>query len=1009
MKRKLFSAILFGALLATSTSGLTSCKDYDDDITNLQGQIDKLATKDELSTKANELANSISAAQTAANNASSAADAADKAAKAAADAAKAAQNKADEVDGKLATAVSDAAQQIQDAVKNLATKQEVADAVKEVKDKYDAQAKDLKALSDRLAKVEAKLGMGEGGEDIDLTEIQAELEDIEDAFEALVGVVSDMVTSVELVYNSQDYKYNYNNGVTPPAVCPNDLSFDIVTAEANKFGEGVADATLITEAGKTAFEPASVLVRVNPVDAEISTDEVSLINSKGEELYGIVNAIKVERYSDDKYLTRAAGTNTGLWKITYAPVEGVSSNTLAGKFKQGANKIVYAVSVKSAISDSISAERRVVSAYDVTMATKDANAYLADITAYSNATNKVGIEVNKKAIKTLKNRYGNGINGAAELIWKDVALTPSTKNTYVNVVKPGATSGTINTQVGDDRTSQSYLVAGLGESINIEFKKKIKGFYVTLDSDYAYESNPSEINAWNSYSYENVGTKTAKAHMFEGCNGTIKVSQLSGSALDDIIGFRIYAMNLDGTLVDPDGIAFYVSIGTKNADITLAPTSAYVTLASPASTANDIKNATGEIALTGEGFANSSAAPTWTCSKGDDNITPSTATRDFQVWYHNTNGTAAWSTTFNSANTYDKIRIEILKPQSFIDNATYTFKAAVNGTSNSQQYVVRNISVDVTKAMPTAVPAFRFKPQQSSDQLVTASSYAVQSSPIDGTIDINNIFVQNDGTLFDATEISKWYMWMSASTKANNNIVDLIANGLTYTNQTGVYSGTAGSVFTIKKDFIKANTVDHKLKGHYTYGQIGYKKSGANYIRYEYILPFESTDVVRYHTWSEIGEGYQTYSWKVYSQTTNNVTTTWTNDKLTIASPAAPATVGTATLNLWDIASTTGAKSAPSFDKGNLDVYVGTLKWLTFSANDVTLTVDGLDNIYYKATAVNIGNTPNGDNGTGNTITFTAQQSTDNIPAHTAELKIKVKDCFGIEQTIKLNVRFVKP
>ncbi|MDD5896041.1 MAG: hypothetical protein PUC79_07125, partial [Prevotellaceae bacterium] len=40
MKRKLFSAILFGALLVTSTSGLTSCKDYDDDIQNLQTQID---------------------------------------------------------------------------------------------------------------------------------------------------------------------------------------------------------------------------------------------------------------------------------------------------------------------------------------------------------------------------------------------------------------------------------------------------------------------------------------------------------------------------------------------------------------------------------------------------------------------------------------------------------------------------------------------------------------------------------------------------------------------------------------------------------------------------------------------------------------------------------------------------------------------------------------------------------------------------------------------------------
>ena len=40
MKRKLFSALLFGALVASSTSTFVSCKDYDDDIQNLQTQID---------------------------------------------------------------------------------------------------------------------------------------------------------------------------------------------------------------------------------------------------------------------------------------------------------------------------------------------------------------------------------------------------------------------------------------------------------------------------------------------------------------------------------------------------------------------------------------------------------------------------------------------------------------------------------------------------------------------------------------------------------------------------------------------------------------------------------------------------------------------------------------------------------------------------------------------------------------------------------------------------------
>lgn len=31
--------------------------------------------------------------------------------------------------------------------------------------------------------------------------------------------------------------------------------------------------------------------------------------------------------------------------------------------------------------------------------------------------------------------------------------------------------------------------------------------------------------------------------------------------IDDIIGFRVYAVNYDGTLVDPDGKAFYVKLG----------------------------------------------------------------------------------------------------------------------------------------------------------------------------------------------------------------------------------------------------------------------------------------------------------------------------------------------------------------------------------------------------------------------------------------------------------------
>ena len=40
MNKKFLSAILFGAMLATSAGTFVSCKDYDDDIKGLQTQID---------------------------------------------------------------------------------------------------------------------------------------------------------------------------------------------------------------------------------------------------------------------------------------------------------------------------------------------------------------------------------------------------------------------------------------------------------------------------------------------------------------------------------------------------------------------------------------------------------------------------------------------------------------------------------------------------------------------------------------------------------------------------------------------------------------------------------------------------------------------------------------------------------------------------------------------------------------------------------------------------------
>ena len=55
---------LFSVLMAGTAGTFTSCKDYDDDIKDLQGQLDKKASLDELNSKVSALETSIAEAKT---------------------------------------------------------------------------------------------------------------------------------------------------------------------------------------------------------------------------------------------------------------------------------------------------------------------------------------------------------------------------------------------------------------------------------------------------------------------------------------------------------------------------------------------------------------------------------------------------------------------------------------------------------------------------------------------------------------------------------------------------------------------------------------------------------------------------------------------------------------------------------------------------------------------------------------------------------------------------------
>ena len=110
-------------------------------------------------------------------------------------------------------------------------------------------------------------------------------------------------------------------------------------------------------------------------------------------------------------------------------------------------------------------------------------------------------------------------------------------------------------------------------------RTSIKGFFVTLDNHFALESDNSEINAWATYEFRNValynydhGKKETDADvkrdiaitLQEGNDGEIFIKDARNLKDGDVIGFRVHAVNLDGTFTDPDGRAFYVVIGKQN-------------------------------------------------------------------------------------------------------------------------------------------------------------------------------------------------------------------------------------------------------------------------------------------------------------------------------------------------------------------------------------------------------------------------------------------------------------
>ena len=628
----------------------------------------------------------------------------------------AAENRATAV-ANTAKAAADAAQATADQALSIA--QAAKTAIDAIKLQINDETTGLAALDARLKVVEAWMKGGEAeGLQIDLKAIEEKLDSIDGALKDIVGEYSTMVTSVSFFYAN-----NTTSDLSP--------KFSKVTQKENTFPkEDVTDTQLTFKKDYTTTDSVSVIVRVSPTNAKLTKENITLINSQGKEISDVVECAKVEPFTG--LLTRS-DLNNGLWELTFKMVDGVSAADFKAAVEHNGQSVLFAVAVKNTKLNED--ERRVITGYDLTLSAEDAKPASNGFALKDNA----GIW---RSVEDINNRYG-ATGAPKEYVWKD-ATKPATA--------PITSGSSINVVVGDNRTAQPLLAAEVDKAIEIQVdydinnnktNNKIAGFYVTLDSKFASASDPSELNSWNNYSYVGVGVPgdaKRKATLFKGNKGQITVADLGGVA-GDVIGFRLYAVNLDGTLVDPDGRAFYVAVGNTSTEATI-----------PGVTIDLTKGSSSDLVEVEDGtFINCSSVTGWTYASGTkvNNVAPV-----FTVKYYDADKAEITNPAQYGEIKYVKFVLD--NPMAFEDGGTYTQTLELYNVISGTKVLAKTITASVTKKMPTTFKGdFGIKIGQTwgtSSNIVRpfitpAAGWVVGTSfATEGTANLTDIFKGLDGT-----------------------------------------------------------------------------------------------------------------------------------------------------------------------------------------------------------------------------------------------------------------------
>ena len=878
MNKKFLSAVLFGALMVSSTGTFVSCKDYDDDIEELWGAVN--GGKEDLSKKVSALETSVSDLQSAQTKLEAEIAAAKKEAADAKAAALQAEKNA------IEAAKAEIAKVKEELVKMIQNNQGASEEdIKAIESEIATIKGDITALTaaykgadaeilDKLSKVEGVLGeritnleadVKTNKEEIgklqsalklqqdaldaykeatgkELGDVKTKLEACEKAVEALQGFdVAETKAAIEQLKN--DYKkiaeeitkINTNldvlssaiyTGVTHVSLVNSEsnnqgkdkwnLDFESVLIQKNIFGdEWTLDKTIANKlefkGGTQDQKSAKFLIRVSPTNANLDASMISLQDSKGEKL-DIVEVKNITPY--DELLTGTRGISKGgLWVVEVALKNYDEDSFNAAATNKDGKNVLYAVAVDNTKEDETAmGKRNIISTYDLTLEHGNFDPseklnFFVDDTNVNDINNRYTFES-----KSITGEVESGSTPAKEYKWTGNALTEAfDKNGNVLKDKDGnfvaKEEENQAPETGDNRSNMQAYPAVQNKAITISLKEKnnegkwvaaekVKAMYVTFDKKAnAVESAPSEWNAWNSYKYEGLNT------VVEGTTATIKISPNEDQEIiNDFIGFRVYAVNLDGTLVDPDGRAFYVKLGEAGVEIPSIETKVIATTVDAES---------GAVELSKEDVAKLKglkiASYEWAADGLGDKVNGVTHIKanGFQVTL--TAGTAVIATGSEVVDGILEGKQDVTIPTN-INKATIVTKfnenlglvlndTKLNGTltlKNADGFVLATIKVSAEKVLPTAEPAehkftakdnqivngvyncFLIPSQYDMDGTITwdaQNGWGVTGTASEGTMNMENVFNgwKND---FDGNSVTSGYRIVLANTKYNNDTKD---------------------------------------------------------------------------------------------------------------------------------------------------------------------------------------------------------------------------------------------